>query len=215
MKIKHLFSALFLSVITSAANASIINGLGDATLDPALSGATVIDFESQATGSFTSLTIGDVTFSTPDCSACAYLTTAFSGDFNATGINMQNGTSGAQKLKIDFATGADAFAFNFGASNEDWLLEAFDVASGLLESYLLPQTWWNNNGEYFGIAAAGISFVTLTQLTHTTDANADHILLDNFAYVAADIPSPAPIALLLLGLAGMAMVSRRKTALNY
>jgi hypothetical protein len=193
------------------ANATTINGLGSPLSDPALVSGTVIDFESEALSSFTSLTIDNVTFNTD--SAGGYISTDYAGSYNSTGAkNLQNGTNGFQTLTFDFTGTVGAFGFHFGASNEDWLLQAYDTGNNLLDSYLLPQTWWENNGQFFGIAENNIALATLTQLTHDIDPIADHILLDDFTYAYASAPIPEPATMLLLGsgLIGLAGLGRKK-----
>lgn len=207
MKKLCLLAAITASFFTANAFATQIHGFGSTV--SSLPGSTLIDFESQPQTSFTNLTIGNVTFSGSGVTSNAY-----TPGYNSNGINIQNGTSGFQTLNISFAAPTSGFAFNFGASNEDWLLSAFDSSLNLLDSYLLPQTWYNNNGEYFGLASAGITSATLTQLTHNVDSQADHILLDNFAFVdskSTQVPEPSGLLLLSLGLIGLGL-SRRKAS---
>lgn len=207
-----LAAAMAISVSTADAMASVIHGFGSPSNDSALVGSSSIDLETQAPGSFTSLTLGPVTISTGG--AFGEINSNYSPGYNSTGMSIQNGVSGFQTLTFSFSSPMSGFAFNFGASNEDWLLSAFDSSATLLESYLLPQTWWKNNGEYFGISNSGISSATLTQLTHNVDPLGDHILLDNFAYLrqgTTNVPAPASLALLGLGLLGVSF-SRRKLA---
>ncbi len=181
--------------------------------DPALAGGTVVDFESQSLGSFSSLTVGGVTF-TAGGSTVGYISTAFAGNYNSTGAqNLQNTyTNGFTTITFSFANPTSAFGFNFGASNEDWLLQAFDSGNNLLESYTLPQTWWSNSGDFFGLANNGMSYATLTQLTNVNDPAQDWILLDNFTYKSsAQVPEPSTMLLLGSGLVGFG-VYRKKFA---
>ncbi len=212
-----IFATIISGVVGTSrlASAALIHGFGAVTDDLSLTGGTVIDFEAQPLGSFTPAVVGDVTFSADGSS----LITTNNPGFNATGKHLENQLSGFQSITFDFASSVSAFGFHFGASNEDWLLAAYDSGNALLESYTLDQTWYEDNGEYFGIQSAGIFSATLTQMTHVNDSSADHILLDDFTYQSesAAVPEPATVALLgigLVGLAGAEVRRRRKKAVD-
>jgi hypothetical protein len=92
----------------------------------------------------------------------------------------------------------------------------FDAGDNLLESFVVPQTFASNAGEFFGIAHDGIKFATLTD-QHDNDfpppnLPGDFVFIDNFTFVTAPIvpPVPAPATLLLLGgaLAGLGVLRR-------
>jgi len=104
------------------------------SLDPALSGSALIDFEAQASGSFTSLTIGNVTFSTSG-GQVGYIDSAYAGQYNATGQSLKNSyaSDAFNSLRISFASAVSAFGFNWGASDTQWTLRAFDSGNNLLE----------------------------------------------------------------------------------
>lgn len=174
--------------------------------DTNLAGSTIVDFESETLGQYSSLTIGDLTITGNDY---FYLETTFSGDYNSSGVYLGN-RQGASNLTFGFATTVSAFGFNIGASNEDWQLNAFDSSDSIIESYTLPQTFSSNAGDFYGIAAAGISYATLVQLTNINDYGTDYILLDNVNYVtSAQVPEPATMLLFGSGLAGLACFRRR------
>lgn len=207
----------------AAAGAAVLLGVSaqafaapvTSSADPALSGGTVIDFESQAPGSFTSLTIGNVTFSPSGGDGSGNIA-PWGGSYNATGVYaLENGAIGFTSLTLTFASPVSAFGFNWGASNEDWSLTAYDSGSALLESYILPQTWWSNAGEFYGLNTANISYAVLTQLTHVNDAGTDWIIMDNFTFADGGtgpgpaVPEPSTLLLLAGGLAGLCFARKK------
>lgn len=113
----------------------------------------------------------------------------------------QNNSNSFNFLRFDFSTPVNAFGFNMGASNEDWILRAYDSSSGILEAFTLPQTWFSNAGEFYGIANPNIAYATLTQVTSVNESGGiDYIIMDNFKYVTGQINSvPEPATMLLLG----------------
>jgi hypothetical protein len=197
-------------VMTAVAHAAPIAGLGDPNTSPALSGGTVIDFDAGPTGQFATQTFGNVTFTGvgdpftigPD----------FIGQFNTRGVNSLFNGFGLlpDQFRFDFATPVNAFAFNWGAGDNDWLLSVFDAGDNLLESFVVPKTFASNAGEFFGIAHDGIKFATLTDQNDVFEG--DFVFIDNFTFVTGPTvpPVPAPATLLLLGCAITGLVALRR-----
>lgn len=201
-------------LVAAQAGATAITGFGAPAGNVSLAGGSVIDFSAAALGSYSQLALGGVTISA-DAGKTFVITDDLAGSYNTTGRNLQNlqvtGSTGL--FDFQFAGPVSAFGFNFGASNEDWLLEALDAGANVLESFTLAQTWFSNAGDYFGIARAGISSARLTQLTHVNDQGIDWILMDNFTFVRdggqQQVPEPASVLLSCLGLLALAWSRRR------
>ena len=185
------------------ASASFITSSGDASL----SGGNVIDFEDQTLGTYTSLTIDDVTFTANDNNLRIDNTYQ---QYNQSGIYLDNGTYGGNgfgSLTFDFDGGTSAFGFTWGMAESfaSWNLSAYDSSNNLIESYILPSTGPSNAGEFYGISASDISYATLSW-----NGSYDWIAVDDFTYVSS-VPEPATLGLLALGLLGL-RASRKQHA---
>ncbi|TCS43926.1 PEP-CTERM sorting domain-containing protein [Reinekea marinisedimentorum] len=186
-------------------SAAFITSSGDA----ALSGGSVIDFEDQTLGTYTSLTIGDVTFTASDNHL--RIDNTYQG-YNQSGIYLDNGTygnNGFGTLNIDFSGSTSAFGFTWGMAESfaSWNLSAYDSSSSLIESYILPSTGSSSAGEFFGISAAGIASASLSW-----QGSYDWIAVDDFTWASASVPEPSTLLLLGAGLAGLFAARRRQPA---
>lgn len=219
------FAALLLA--PAAANATYyadytytggqLAGKGEATDHTALTGATVIDFAAMATGVYTSLTVAEVTFTA--LNGDLNVTDAWGGSYNTTGRHLADDyTNNASSIRFDFAADVTAFGFNFGASDSTWELAAFDADGVKLESMKLNKTYSSNAGEWFGIAANGISWATLSVIDGCWD---DYVMIDDFAYTGgwtdggsnletSEVPVPAAAPLLAAGLGILGFMKRRR-----
>lgn len=146
--------------------------------DQALSGGNTIDFEQTTPGSYNSITQGDVTFSTPS-GQIGFISSDYSGNYNTQGQSLQNtyALNGFSTLIINFKSQINAFGFNFGASDEPWILTAFNAAGSVLDTQILAPTQSSNSGIFFGIKTDG-SFISYATLE--TQDKADYVFVDNF-----------------------------------
>jgi hypothetical protein len=175
---------------------------------PSVPGATsTIDFEGQADSSFTSLTIGNVTFS--GLGKVLRTKSDYVGEYNSRGaVHLDNDQGDTLSLRFDFANTVSAFAFNIGAVDAHWTLTAYNATGDVLESVAAPVTRGSNAGDYIGLANAGTSYALLTT------GGYDWIFVDNFTIAeeaaGATVPEPASLALFGAGLVGAAASRRRK-----
>ena len=203
----------------SQAMATPIAGLGLPTDDINLSGGTVIDFEGGPVNA-PSLSLSGVTFTSY---RNIVVDTVFAGNLNTRGQYYLNNflpdgqlqPPAQDKLEMwfrfDFENSTDAFGFLLGASDMNWTLSAFDT-NGLLEDMTILPVQSSNDGDYFGIAHQGISYAILSATIEIPGIVIDdYVFIDNFTYRnARQVPEPAPLALLGLGLIGLGLLKRRK-----
>jgi hypothetical protein len=201
--------AMVLGAAAGAA-AAPISGLGDPLGHPALAGGTQEGFDAVPAGQYFVLALGNVTYSSTGDPFDV------DGDFNGS-FNNIGGQSVSNdfylvpdNFRFDFAAPVSAFAFNWGASDNSWLLSAFDAGNNLLETLVVPPVGSSNAGEYFGINTAGISYATL--IDQKNNLSGDYIFIDRFTTSAAGVvAAPEPATMLLFG-AGLASLGiRRRT----
>jgi hypothetical protein len=186
--------------------ASPITGFGEPPNSPLLKGATVITFETVPQNSYTTLTISGVTFSTPNSGEVEYISNAYAGNYNTQGQSLQNtyASNAFNKVDFTFSKPVSAFAFNFGASDVNWTLSAYNAQHQLLESLVISPTRASNAGDFFGLADPGITSATLT-----ASSSGDYVFIDNFSFktsaaTGTAVPEPASLALFGLAVVGAA-----------
>ncbi|CAN7372612.1 PEPxxWA-CTERM sorting domain-containing protein [Phenylobacterium sp. LjRoot164] len=213
MKLKSIFSGgavlCALLSVQPANAATIVTQTTRAGIEAAtgLSGGSAIDFESIATGFYSQISTGGVTFKTPK--GALGVDTQYGGQFNALGKSLKSVIH--SQVDIGFDEALTGFGFFFGASDLTWTLSAYDALGGLLESVQISPTGASNAGNFYGLKANGIRSARLT----TTSA--DYVIIDDFRTSIAPlgptgaVPEPATWAMMItgFGLTG-AMVRRSR-----
>jgi hypothetical protein len=195
----------FVFALCFSANAYFINSASD----PALVGASVTTFDTDTPGAYTTYITNDNNLQIDSLDGRSfYISADYAGQYNNPGQAIEN-AYGTGSFKFSGPGGGgttSAFGFNWGASDTAWTLTAYGISNNLLESYQLPITYSSNAGDFFGIAAPGIYYVTLT------GDSGDYVFVDNFTIEQGgnhQIPEPATMLLLGLGLMGLAGIRRK------
>lgn len=185
--------------------------------DHSLAGAQVVNFTGELVGSYSSRAFGNLTII--GVGGNFRISSNFAGQFNSTGLHVDNNEGGTTRLDLVFADPVSAFGFNFGASDFASTLTAYSDAdrTAHYEDSIIPRTFMSNAGDFFGIKTSDGS--ALIRSASLTMAAGDYILLDNITLNQQDaVPVPLPAAawsgIALFGVVGGRRLLRcRKIAL--
>lgn len=182
----------------------LLSALG---LTPAVNAAT-IDFEGVTQGSYSTLTIGDVTFTADDN---LFEITSASPGSPISGNTIFNYDTGYM-IATFAGGGATDFSIGVGDFNSDVdnsYLEAYDVFNNLLDSDYYQNPSSKNGGDFLSVAATSpISYVKFYDEAPFAGA----VYWDNATYnLVSAVPEPSTYALMIggIGMIGF-MAARRK-----
>lgn len=174
--------------------------------------AAVIDFESVATGTYSSVTDSGVTFTFTTGSGLFDVGFASPGaPISGNNLISYFQNPGAGAFKATMAGGFSSFAIGCGdfapSDDDECHLEAYDAAGGLLDSAVLsqPEGHPGGGGMMSVSSSTPIAYVTFYEVGSFAGA----VYWDNAEFTAA-VPEPQTWALMALGLAGLGAVARRR-----
>jgi len=201
---KKIIATLSLLTLSLSAQASFINGQGSPSDDIALTGGTVLDFESTGVSNTASLYLSGVQITS---NGQVEVDSDYSGSYNTRGnFHITNHGNAPTAWTFDFDSSVSAFGFLFGASDVNWMVEAYAGAT-MLQQYIISPTRGSNAGDYFGISGSGITQARL----FSQGGQSDYVFVDDFTFTApSEVPVPAAVWLFGTGLAGLVGVSRKK-----
>lgn len=176
--------------------------------------AATIDFESIASGTYSSVTDSGVTFTFTAGSGLFDVGSASPG-FPISGQSLISyfKNPGPGEFKATMAGGFSSFSIGCGdfapSDDDECHLNAYDAAGGLLTSatFYQPSGHPGGGGMMTVSSATPIAYVTFNEVGSFAGA----IYWDNAEFTPA-IPEPQTYALFGLGLAGLAAVARRRQA---
>ncbi len=195
---------LALALVLAAAPATAATMITN-PLDPALAGATVIDFDGESDGT---------SFATASVGALSILSNTnllqfdddWAAQFGTTGIALETRLGPANDdLVLTFAAPVAAFGFAINALDIDLTMNLYDGIGNLVDSFTIA----NQPGQGLsGFARRGYagasSAVPIARLQIVNASQHDWFLIDDVAFVAA-VPEVASTMLLGVGLLGLAL----------
>ncbi len=190
----------------NSSQAALLAGFGGSQSAPELVVGTTIDFDGGPTGSFSAITLANVKFIGVD--GPFLIGSLYSGQYNTVNNSIESSYSAPFLLpsvyEFEFTTPVTAFAFNFGAADNQWRIDAFDSGNALIETYFITQNSNSNAGDYFGIAAVDISRATMTDMLDNYP-NGDEVFIEDFRYTFEEVPEPGTFVLAAAAFAGLAV----------
>jgi len=183
-----------------------------ATLSCGAVSAATIDFEDVPFGTYSGVTTGGVTFTLEGGTGTFDVVDASPGgpiSGHALISYFQNDEN-TFPFKATMAGGFSSFSIgmgDYGADDDEGHLMAYDAGGGLLDSDTLFVPDGSYDGGILSVSSATpIAYV----LFYETGTYPGAVYWDSVEFTAAAVPEPETYALMLLGLAGVAAVARRR-----
>jgi hypothetical protein len=181
-----------------AARAGTISSLAD----PALAGGILVDLSGQTATTYSSLTVGALTFSGFGSSGQISITNFLDGQFNMTGNSIDNDSGLGYGIRIQFASPVSAIGFHYGGLDNPFTVSAYSDLSSthLLETDIFAANDpanQGNDGKVAGISSSSSNIVSLL----ITPQPGDWSFYSDFTYASGPstaAPAPEPAAWMML-----------------
>lgn len=169
--------------------------------DPALNGASLIEFDDQSTGTFLQRTIDSVQFYATGQSFFVIQSANIGGVYGDTGLSLQNqAVPYPAQFAIEFVNSpVSALGFTWGGAGYDWEMAVFSPTNVELLRTTILAVPAQGYLSYAGAKSPGmpIERIELTQINGGPQNEPDWIKLDHFAYVP--VPEATSLALMAIG----------------
>jgi hypothetical protein len=183
--------------------------------DPALAGASIVDFTGTTEGSYPSLTIGNITFSGFGNSGNIKISSLLAGSFNTTGGYLDNDSGLGYGVLLVFSNAVSGLGFHYGGADYPFSVSAYSDTSQahLIEtdSFAVNNPANNgNDGTVAGVSSASANIYSVL----ITPQSGDWVFFDDFATTSSgsnsSAPEPSGFLLIVAGLAVLSMLGHRK-----
>jgi hypothetical protein len=221
--VKRFFQAGLVALLSMGiTDASVITSLGD----PALSGASVVDFTGATEDTYDSLAIGNITFSGFGNTGMINLSSLFSGQYNTTGVSLSNDSGQGYGILLVFASSISAFGFHYGGADDQFTVAAY---SDITQTSLIEQGTFGpntsleapfNDGAVAGISSTSANILSVLITPNYVAPSGDWILFDDFSTAVnvsttpsgPSAPEPSSLFLFALGLGTLPILWLRRRA---